>query len=753
MNTFLKYRFHLLIVVFLLTGVFGYHLTHLTINFSFESFYPKNDPEFKYYNWFQETFDDEQNYVIYVALKSAGEDIYDATFLADADSIFSQIHQITGVDSVVSALSMNQIRRTGLSFRQRPYLDYSSESALSGSRERNEEDPALIGTLITEDFQYICAYIITNSEIFDKEARDVFADELDAILVNSPYEYFVSGVPYIRTGYVRKLKSELAIFVSLATLLILSVLFFTYRNIWGVIIPVFAVNASMIWILGFMAFNGQSVNLITELLVPIMFVVGMSDIIHLITKYLQEVRKGSAPEQAIRDTLREIGLAILLTSITTAVGFASLLISNVPPIREFGFYAAIGVIFTFLISIIVIPNALLWLKPERFMQAKAVENHPFWEKLMEKLYVLTIRRSTVIIRLSVLIVVACIVLIFKIPLETFLIEDIGKNDPIRTSMEFFEKKSSGLRPFDIGIHVAEGHNALDQDVLAEIEKIQAFLDSQGFFGPFISPVTIVQEANYLYNYSRPRYRKIPEDQEAIDELLAYGSMNGLDKLMRRVVSADSTVTRISSRVPDLGSKVFEQFYEELDQFVTQNCNTQLFSYRLTGHAYVTENNLDYLRRSLMGGLGLAFVVIALIIGFLFRSWKMLLISMIPNVIPLILTGGVMGLFGIHLTASTALVFVIAFGIAVDDTIHFLTRFRLEIQQGQPMETAILNTLKGTGKAMILTSLVLLGGFVILLVSDFGGTFNTGLFSGLTILFALIGDLVVLPVLVRMIWRG
>ena len=471
-----------------------------------------------------------------------------------------------------------------------------------------------------------------------------------------------------------------------------------------------------------------------------------------ITKYLQEIKLGKSPDEAIRVTLREIGLAILLTSITTAIGFASLLISNVPPIREFGLYAAIGVVFTFIISIVIIPNALLWLKPERLVRKKAVDNHPFWGESMSWLYQFTVNKAGAIIKVFLLVVISCIVLIFFIPLETFLIEDIGKKDPIRTSMEFFEKNSYGLRPFDIGIHVSEGHNALDQEVLIEMEKIQKFLDQKGFFGPFISPVTIIQEANYLYKNSRAQHRKVPDNQEDVDELLAYGSLNDLDKFMKRVVSPDSTVARISSRVPDLGSDIFEKFYIDLDSFITQNCNTELFSYRLTGHAYVTENNLHYLRRSLMTGLALAFVVIALIIGLLFRSWKMLLISMVPNVIPLVLTGGVMGLFGIHLTASTALVFVIAFGIAVDDTIHFLTRFRLEINQGHSRETAIHNTLQGTGKAMILTSLVLLGGFIILLVSDFGGTFNTGLFTGLTILFALLADLVLLPILIRFIWK-
>ena len=317
-----------------------------------------------------------------------------------------------------------------------------------------------------------------------RKKEDEFADKLEEHLTASGYNYVISGVPYIRTGYIRKLQSEMILFLSLATLLILSVLFVTYRNFWGVVVPVVAVNSALVWALGFMASTGQSVNLITELLIPIMFVVGMSDIIHLVTKYLQEIQSGKPPEEAMRLTLKEIGLAILLTSVTTAIGFASLLVSNVPPIREFGLYAAIGVVFTFLISVIIIPNALLWLRPEKFMKAKAIGNLPFWEESMSWLYDFTKRKAKPIFQVSVLVIIACIVLVFKIPLETYLIEDIGKNDPIRTSMEFFEKNSYGLRPFDIGIHVAEGHNALDQDVLVEMEKIQGFLKRAGVFWAF-----------------------------------------------------------------------------------------------------------------------------------------------------------------------------------------------------------------------------------------------------------------------------
>jgi hypothetical protein len=514
-----------------------------------------------------------------------------------------------------------------------------------------------------------------------------------------------------------------------------------------------AVLLSLVWILGLMGAMGQHINLISNLMIPIMFVVGTSDVIHLTTKYLNELRAGKSRQEAMSLTLKEIGIAIFLTSVTTAIGFASLLVSKVPPIQSFGLFAAIGVMFTFLISIILLPSALLRLPSGLFLKSEALENNPIWERMMMRVYLLTARRGRLIAWIFGGVLLLCGLFIFRIPTDTYLIEDIGKNDPIRKSMEFFEEKSYGLRPFELGIHVLpEGKEIMDRDVLLELDRIETWLSEQAKFSPFLSPAALVRETNYLYNYGRDRYRKIPDTQSEINELVGLTQLNAGNGFLRRVVSEDRRMGRISARLPDIGTDAFEVLYQDLDAYIQANCDTSLFSYRPTGHAFLTEHNLIYIRRSLLGGLGIAFVIVGLIMGLLFRSWKMLLVSMIPNVIPLILTGGVMGLFGITLSASTALVFVIAFGIAVDDTIHFLTRYRLEISQGRPVDVAIRNTMLGTGKAMLITSFILMGGFVILVASDFGGTWSTGLFTALTIVFALFADLLLLPIMLRWVFQ-
>ena len=570
------------------------------------------------------------------------------------------------------------------------------------------------------------------------------------MLENSGFEYVMTGIPVIRTRYTKKLAEEMIMFVSISIVLIVLVLFLMYRNLWGIIIPVLVILGSLLWITGTMGWGGQPINLINNLLIPIIFVVGMSDVIHLITKYLDEMNGGISQEEAMRRTLDEIGLATLLTSVTTAIGFASLMVSRIPPIREFGFYASIGVLFTYIISIVVLPNAIMRLPAERFLRAKSLENHPIWHRLLGWVYGITTQKPKWVLAISALIIASCLALTTQISLDTYLLEDIGPRDPIRKSMEFFEAQSAGLRPFEMAIEVEEGKNIADLAVLKEMEKIQNFLNQEGYFSPFLSPVTLFSQANSFYNGNLKRYQRLPSDQATVDEILSFVRLNDNSNFLHKVMNTEKGIARMSARMPDVGTGKFSDLTERLDTFIATSCDTTLFTHHITGHAYLTDGNLLYLRRSLLGGLGIAFIIIGIIMGLLFKSWRMLLISMIPNIIPLIITGGIMGLMGIKLTASTAIVFVISFGIAVDDTIHFLTRYKLERNLGKSQQEAIRETILGTGKAVIITSLVLMSGFVLLLASDFGGTFNTGLFTALTIIFAMLADLFLLPIFIALI---
>jgi len=751
MKLLIEKRRILLSILLFITLVFLFFMQYLGVNFSFDHFYPKDSEEYQYFQSYKERFGEPENFMVVVALKSDTEDIYNAEFLQRADSLFTHLSRIEGLDSSVIATQFEYVRRTpGGRIKTRPYLAFESDKAARKSQKRVLKDSVMLSAFITHKQDHVASLYFLKEDIADTPLRDEISGQFEEALEASGLTYVISGIPYIRTQYVRKIKSELFFFLFASFFLIWLVLYLSYRNFWGIIMPMIAVLMALLWTLGFIGMNHYHIDFITNLIIPIIFVVGVSDIIHLTTRYVHEIRQGKDQKTAIHATLKEIGLATFLTSATTAIGFSSLLVSRVIPIRYFGVFAAAGVMFAYIISIILVPNAFLWVSKESYLQHKAMGNAPFWDKMMLRIHELTEKYSRSIGAVTISILIACFMLIPYIPTNTYLLEDISKKDDVYKSMKFFERELFGMRPFKMGLHMKDGHKLSDREVLLELDKVNHYLESQDIFTPCVSMVSFIKAANSLYHFNKKRHAVIPDSQEEIDELISFAENSGGQDILSQLMTSDQKEGCLTSRMPDLGTDSMRVVHDLLHDFIQTECDTTLFSYQITGNAVLTERNFVYIRESLLLGLLIAFVVIGCIIGLQFRSWKMLLIGMVPNVIPLILIGGVMAIFQITLSPSTAIVFVVSFGIAVDDTIHFLTRYRLERLEGRDRETAVKNTLLGTGKAMVLTSLVLLGGFILLLTSTFGGSFNIGLFTGLTIVFALICDFILLPIMLKWI---
>lgn len=746
MERFIQHRTKILLIIGLLTMLFVGGITQLKFSFSFEGFFPKEDVEYQYYEAYRERFFEDQNYMIPIAVEAPEGNIFDREFLAFADSFFSKIETLPGIDSMSVATRVKEVRRRGLGLSSRPYLRYGTDAQLEASRKRVSKDSLFIGIYAGRSLKHICGYFYLDKAIFDSPERDHLSRNIDGVVEAFGVNAVISGIPYIRTQYIEKLSSELLLFMSLSALLLMLALVWLYRSFWGVALPLLTAFAALAWTLGLMGFTDEPLGILSNLLIPIIFVVSMSDVIHLMTKYQAMIEAGHGKYEALKMTLRQIGLATFLTSLTTSIGFGALMISRMEPIGAFGLYAAIGVLFTFVVAVGILTFSLPIMKPGRLMRKNALAQSAFWDQSMGWMHRLLLKRPLPIVLMWIGILALSIFYTSRIPLDNYLMEDMSPRDKVQRSMAFYDEEFYGMRAFEMAIHTKGDFQVTDREVLVEMAKIQDHLAQHQFFSPFFSAASFVQNANFVYHYNRPQHFALPDSQSAIDELLNLSRLNGGGPILDRIIGDDGQMGRISTRLPDIGTGAFQVLRKGLEDYIATECDTAVFSYHITGHAMLTERNLVYLRDSLLQGLLIAFIIVAVIMGLLFRSWKMLLISIVPNVVPLLLTGGVMGLFGISLSSSTSIVFVISFGIAVDDTIHFLTRFRLERDRGLSVDDAIRATMLGTGKAMILTSIVLLGGFVLLMASDFGGTFNTGFFTALTILFALLSDLLLLPLL-------
>ncbi len=751
MQKLIRKRMWFLAAMLAMTAFLSWGASLIETEFSFDNFRSGRDGEVEFYEAYRDSFAHEEN-IIQIALKAETATIWDSAFLATVDHIFQAIDTIPNVDSVISPTSLQYLRWTGLNVIRRPIIRYNSAKQIEQSKDLLSSDSILYSNFFSEDRQYACGLVLVNPEIMDTDARDDVSREIDKVLESIEYEFIISGIPYIRTQYVGVIKGEMASFIILSVALTLVVMFFLYRNFWGVVLPIVVVVLSIVWTIGFMSVTGKPLDMLANLVPTIMFVVGIADTIHLVTRYQQDLSDGLEGELAMQSTLTEIGAAILLTSLTTAIGFASLVVSPLAPIKSFGLYAAAGVLFAFIISMILVPTALLWAKPEKIRNSKGWVQLKFWEIYLDRLYHFVKRNPWPIVGGTVALLILCGVGISKVSFNTYLLDDISKNDPAKVSMEFFENNFYGSRPLEMAIMPKEGHRLLDIDVLQDIDTLQKYLRSRQNISPFLSVVTYLKTMNKLTRGGSRKQYRLPETQAEVEELMGYAYLSdGGGKLLDRLMTPGRTMGRLSARMSDIGSYAFADFRTGIDSFLQVNGGIEKFDYHLTGSPIIVEENVEVLRKGLFQGLTLAFVLVALLMGLLFKSVRMLIIGVVPNVIPLLVTGALMGFMGITLRASTSIVFLIAFGVAVDDTIHFLGRLRIELSEGRDLETAIRNTVLGTGKALVLTTIILIAGFSMLLTSDFGGTFSVGLFTTLTLMVALFADLLLLPVLVR--WSG
>jgi predicted RND superfamily exporter protein len=438
-------------------------------------------------------------------------------------------------------------------------------------------------------------------------------------------------------------------------------------------------------------------------------------------------------------------LATLFTSITTAIGFASLYFTGIPALQDFGLITAAGVLAAFLIAISMLPAWLVLSKEP----AKSIQHTSNWHKKLGVLFAPIIRYKRWIFIGTIVLAGLLTFASSKLELNNFLLEDLKPSEPLRKDFAFFDNYFSGARPFELGIKLkpGEGGTLLDRKYINVIAQIEEHLKSEYDVSAMQSPLTVVRELNRMSHGGRNEYYKIPnEDREwkkmskRLDKIAKTGKL-------KPVIAEGLNYARITGRSGDLGAQAFAAKNKKFRNFVTENKLEKDLKLEITGTGTLIDRTNQNLVFSLAKGLGIAFLLISILMGFLFKSFKMVLIALVPNLLPLVAVGAVMALLNIDLKMSTSIIFTIAFGIAVDDTIHLLSRYRLELRRGKSQLRSLKNAYVHTGKALIITSVILFGGFVSLCFSSFQSTYYIGLLVTLTLLFALVFDLSVLPALV------
>lgn len=716
----------------------------LDFDYNFENFFPQDDPETSFFLKFREVFESDNDYII-VALENH-EGVFRSDFLKRVDALVSDLAALPNVDTVVSPTRMVNVSRDPLvgTVFTRPMLRLDNDTHLLKDSALIWERGELLGTLFAEDGRSL-ALQINHRQFLSKLACDTLSAQVEMVLERSTFDgKHAVGRALGQVYYVETMQRELAIFMSLGVLLIILFLWVAFRSAWGIWVPISVVLLSVVWVLGWMKLVGKPIDLMLIVLPTIIFVVGMSDVVHILTRYYEELRKGYDKLKAIGIAFREVGLATLLTSITTAIGFLTLITSSIQPISSFGVTTATGVFIAFFLAFTMLPSVII-LSPRPNIDISP-NNTLFWTRQLHNALRWTIRNRKKVMLVSAGVLVMSFAGMLRIDVNNYLLEDLRDNDPLKQEFVYFEENFSGARPFELAVLVSDSVQIFDREVLLQLDRVDSFLINRYEVGSLFSPARIVKTANRELKGGANRHYVIPADQKDIDRLVQTMQRFDRDNLLGLFVNQEAGLARVQGKTGDLGARAFAEKNRDLDAFVNTLPNRS-FDIRITGTATLVDLNNESLAVDMTIGLAIAFLVVSMIIGILFKSARMVLICLVPNVMPLIMIAGFMGFAGIDLKVSTSIIFTIAFGIAVDDTIHYMSKLKLELAKGKSLLYALKRTQLSTGKAIIVTSIILCAGFLTLIMSGFLGTFYIGLLVSMTLLFAVLADVFLLPVLI------
>jgi predicted RND superfamily exporter protein len=502
------------------------------------------------------------------------------------------------------------------------------------------------------------------------------------------------------------------------------------------------------WSFGTLGLLGYEITVLTAIIPPLIIVIGIPNCIFLINKYQQEIKKHGNKMKSLQRVISKVGNATLMTNLTTAAGFATFIVTESELLKEFGIVASLNILFLFLLCLIIIPIAYSYMPlPKEKHLAHLGKNymHSFIQWIEN-----TIRKHSVaVFAVATGLLVFGIIGIYKIKISGSLIEDMPKKAAFFKDIVFYEQEFDGVMPLEIMIDTKRPKGALKSTTLKRIEELQEVIHEIPELSKPLSVVNLVKYAKQAYYNGNPEFYELPTRQEEtfILSYIKNSTKKGNENMLKSYIDSTGQYARVTTFMRDIGTDKMAKIEERLQEKINKLFPKERYTVTMTGKAYVFEKGTHYLVHNLVLSLLFAIFLISLLMAYLFRSFKMIIISLLPNILPLVMTAGLMGFLGIPIKPSTILVFSIAFGISVDDTIHFLAKYRQELKANNwRIKRSVYATVKEAGISMFYTSVVLFFGFSVFTLSSFGGTVALGSLVATTLLFAMLSNLILLPAL-------
>lgn len=614
--------------------------------------------------------------------------------------------------------------------------------------------PFYEGMLFNKESGAVRFAIYLDKKIVNTKARKDFIEKylsdekISSFEKETGLDLRVSGMPYIRTLNAKSIIDEIGLFVGAALGITSLLFFFFFRSVRATLISMFVVVIGVMWSFGTLGLLNYEITVLTAIIPPLIIVIGIPNCIFLINKYQQEIKNHGNKAKSLQRVISKVGNATLLTNLTTAAGFGTFIFTDSTLLKEFGIVASLNIVFLFFLCLIIIPIVYSYMPmPKEKHLAHLGKNYiASFINWIEN----TIRHHRVaVFSTAIGLLVLGIIGIYQIKVSGSIIEDMPKKTGFYNDILFYEKEFDGVMPLEIIIDTKRPKGALKSVTLKRIEELQGTINEIPELSKPVSIVNLVKYAKQAYYNGNPEFYELPTKQEEafILSYIKNSTQKGNENMLKSYVDSTGQYARITTFMRDIGTDKMQKIEERLQDKINHIFPKERYEVSLTGKAYVFEKGTHYLIGNLVQSLLFAIVLIALLMAYMFRSFKMILVSLLPNILPLVMTAGLMGFLGIPIKPSTILVFSIAFGISVDDTIHFLAKYRQELKANNwKIKKSVHSTVKEAGISMFYTSVVLFFGFSVFTLSGFGGTVALGGLVATTLLFAMLSNLILLPAL-------
>lgn len=755
LSKFILAKRYLILGFFLLaTLLMAWQGSKVRLSFNAGKMLPLTDSAYIKYDRFKQLFGEDGSVMV---LGIQSDRLFQRELFNDWLQLNNEIQQIEGIKQVLSVGKLVTLSKDTLAqkFVASPLAGsaVATQAEVDSIAGKLAHLPFYKNLIYNPDKQATLMAVTFTDSVLNSSDRigviETIVKKSQAFSKKHQTEIHYSGLPYIRTVISDKVSQEFALFIVLSIAVAALILFLFFRSFSAVFFPLLVVLIGVVWSLGTLVMFGYDITLLTGLIPPLIVVIGIPNSILLINKYHNEYIRHGNQQQALQVVIERIAITTLIANLTTAIGFGVLYFTNSELLMQFGVVASLNVMATWLMSLCLIPIIFSFLPPPHIKHTRHLSS-PLLSKLLDKLNVLAHQKRNWVYGATLALLLIAALGISRIRINGYVVDDLPQKDAIYQDMGFFSENFKGIIPLEVSVDTRRKNGVMSLSVVNKINRLQEMITAYPEFSRAVSLVEVLKFSSQAFYGGDSTFYRVPNEMEK-NFILAYAAnsagKNTSNNLIKNFVDSNKQVTRVSFQMADVGSERMNQLIEEIEPKIDSIFNPERYDVELTGSSIIFVKGTNYLLSNLRDSLILAILLIALLMWILFRGGRMILISLIPNIIPLMLTAGIMGFAGIPLKPSTILIFSIAFGIASDQTIYFLTRYRQELRTTKwTISQIVTDTIKETGLSMIYVAMILFFGFGIFAASTFGGTVALGILLSITLLLALISNLTLLPAL-------